>query len=173
MVLLFLAAFIAFSFSAAFSGERGFARDLGKSAVAVEKCQSSCETAAECGADSGKIKAVKGQKCNMADCKCLNCACGANCAMKGCEGAACVKTAVSDKNCACEKAAVKKFENKNCGCENCVCAGGACSMKARTCGDKMKSACGTSVKSDCKSGSCSGEKMKSGNMGCKSGKCGK
>jgi hypothetical protein len=187
LVLLFVMAFIAFSFSAAFSGERGFLRDPGKTAVAVEKSQSSCETAAKCGADSGKIKAFKGQKCNMADCKCLNCVCGDNCAKPGC-GNSCAKMAEGVKSCGCEKAAVKKVENKNCGikkikaekwagkscvCENCVCAGGACAMKARTCGEKMKSACGTSVKSDCKSGSCSGEKMKSGNMGCKGGKCGK
>lgn len=184
MVLLFVMAFIAFSFSAAFSGERGFLRDLGKTAVAVEKSQSSCEAASKCGPAPCKMKAVKSQKCNMPDCKCLNCVCGDNCA----------KMNANIKNCGCEKAAVKKVENKNCGCENCVCAGGACSMKALACGDKTKSACGMSVKSDCKSGSCgekskiscrasdnsscksgscSGDKMKSGKMNCKGGKCGK
>jgi hypothetical protein len=174
MVLLFVMAFIAFSFSAAFSGERGFARDLGKTAVVVEKCQSLCEMAAKSCSDSGKINSVKGRKCNMADCKCLNCVCGDNCAMKGCEGAACGKTAVSVKSCACEKAAAKKFEAKNCVCANCECAGGACAMKALSCGEvKTKSACGMSGKSDCKSGSCGEVKMKAGKMNCKGGQCGK
>ncbi|OGM04953.1 MAG: hypothetical protein A2008_01310 [Candidatus Wallbacteria bacterium GWC2_49_35] len=167
MVLLFVMAFMVFSFSAAFSGERGFARDLGKTAVAVEKCQSACEMAVKCSPDSGKIKAVKSQKCNMTECKCLNCVCGDNCAKPGC-GNSCAKMAESVKNCACEKAAVKKFENKNC-----ICAGGACAMKARTCGEKLKSACGISGKSVCKSGSCGESKMKAGKMNCKGGQCGK
>ena len=187
MVLLFLMAFIAFSFSAAFSGERGFARDLGKTAVAVEKSQSSCEAAAKCGPAPCEMKAVKSQKCNMAECKCLNCVCGDNCAMKGCEGEACAKTAVNIKSCDYEKAAVKninkdcgfkkinaeKWAGKKCVCENCVCAGGACSMKALTCGDKLKSSCGISGKSVCKSGSCGKSKMKAGKMNCKGGQCGK
>lgn len=154
MVVLFTMVFLAVSLSAAFSGERGFARDLGKASVKAESCGASCGNAAV----AVKAKSPEAQKCKMTGCKCENCFCGDSCALKGC-GSSCVKApgCPAEKSFACEascamKAGAKscersagrvmKAEAKSCVCAaSCECAAGPCAMKSACHGEKNRTAC--------------------------------
>ncbi|OQA81003.1 MAG: hypothetical protein BWY32_00508 [bacterium ADurb.Bin243] len=165
-VMLIVFMVLAFSFTVAFSGERGFMRSPEKSCVCAENSAAGClcENMKACG-DSQNCKVKASVKCTMADCKCENCLCGDNCSMKK-DAALCGKNAEA-KSCACEKSAVKKAEIKNCACcASCECAKiGECS--------KSKTACCMSDNSSCKNGSGCAGKAKAAKMGCEGGKCGK
>ncbi len=150
-VMLIVFMVLAFSFTVAFSGERGFMRSPEKSCVCAENSAAGClcENMKACG-DSQNCKVKASVKCTMADCKCENCLCGDNCSMKK-DAALCGKNAEA-KSCAC--------------CASCECAKiGECS--------KSKTACCMSDNSSCKNGSGCAGKAKAAKMGCEGGKCGK